>query len=140
MALVTITPANVRPDTTKGLGRGLAASAIIAGELISQDPTTFLWSKFDADAAAASASSLVLAIAMNSAPGANQPVEYQSDDGAQITAGGTLVAGTAYWASGTAGQYQDAAPDTGDNAVFVGVAKTAALLALCLRNFAVAAP
>ena len=139
MTIVAVTPANVRQDTTKGLVRGLSGAAILAGQLCYQDPTLLTWFPFDADAASAS-TFLTLGVAVNSAPAAAQPVSLQSEPGARVTIGGTLVAGTSYWASGTAGSIQDAAPDTADISVFVGVAATTAIITLALRNFAVAAP
>jgi len=138
MALVTVTAANVRKDTTKGTIRGLSSVAITAGQLCYQvDATANTWAPYDADATG-NLTQLVLAFALNSAPGASQPVELQNESGASYTVGGTLVAGTEYWASSTVGQIQDAAPTTGAAAVFCGVATSAALLTLAIKNFGVA--
>lgn len=139
MTVLTQVAANVRHDTTKATGRGIVSAAITAGMIIKRNTTLNTWSPFDADEASAE-TFLELAMAINSAPGVGQMVEFQQIDGAQVNPGAAVVVGTSYWLAGTAGGIQDAAPDTGDKAVFIGVAVTTALISLCLRNFAVSAP
>lgn len=138
MADITVTAANVRPDTTKGLVTGLAGGAITAGQLCYQDATLGTWLTFDADTGTPNVN-LVLGIAMNSAPAAAQPVSLQSAAGADVTIGGTVVSGTSYWASGTAGGISIGLPTTGQNATLVGLGISATKIRLLLNNFATTA-
>ena len=43
MADITVTAANVRPDTSKGLVQGTSGAAITAGQLCYKDPTLSTW-------------------------------------------------------------------------------------------------
>mgnify|MGYP001559470502 CR=1 FL=1 len=139
MADIIVTAANVRPDTTKPLVRGTAGEAITAGQLCALNASN-LWVKYDSNLVGVS-SLLVLAIAMNNAPSANQPIDLQSADGASVNLGATLVVGTIYAASETAGGIAPVADlVTGETVSIVGVATTSALITLAIRNFAVAVP
>jgi len=139
MTVLTQVPANVRPDTTKALEAGKVGEAVVAGNVIYRNTVTNRWWKYDADGTDA-ATQLELAIAMNSAPGAEQPIQFQRLDGSLINVGSAVEVGRSYWAAGTGGGIQDSYPDTGDNAVFIGVGKTTALIETQIRNFGVVAP
>lgn len=96
MANLTITPSSVAmvlgPLVTKTAG-----VAIAAGEAVYLDSTTSTMKLADADAVDTARAS---GIAVNSAA-AGQPVTYQA--AGTITIGATVVTGTAYYLSATAG-------------------------------------
>jgi hypothetical protein len=134
MTDISVTAANVRPDTTKNLIRGTSGEAITAGQLCYKDATLGTWFKWDDDAASA-ATQTELAIAMCSAPGAAQPIVLQNDPDSMVNLGATLVAGTTYVGSDTGGGIRPFADlSTGDIVAIVGIATTTALLKVNLKN------
>lgn len=137
MSDIVVTAANVLQDTSTETGTGFATSAIVAGQLIGKSAALGTWAPFDADAAAAAASPTELAIAISSAPGAGQPVNWQKIG--DITIGGTVVSGTMYSASVTAGGILIGLPATTTNFVMVGVGISTTKIRLNLKNFAIAA-
>lgn len=103
MVALAITAAQVLPDTAYPTRTGTSAVAIAAGQAVYLDPATNtvkLWT-----ATGAIATSIAPGIAINSAPGAGQPIVWQEAAGAEVTVGAAAapVAGTAYVGGATAG-------------------------------------
>lgn len=97
MTDITITANNVDAGTDGKIGVGIAGAVITAGQLIYLDKTTNTYLLADADAIA---SAKVAGVATAGAQ-IGQNVAFQEDG--TYTAGGTTVAGTAYYVSKTAG-------------------------------------
>lgn len=101
MADHTVTPANVQQGANAKLKYGTAGAAIIAGQAVYLDPTDNTYKLADHDSATAAVRD-VAGIAVNSAPGAGQPItvcEYDDD----FTPGFTIANGVGVYLSGTAG-------------------------------------
>ena len=124
MANLTITPASVA--TT--LGSQISATAgvsIAAGQAVYLDSTTNTLKLADANA---SLSAAAVGIAVNSGS-AGQPVTYQPTG--FITIGATVVTGTAYYLSATAGSIcLESDLVSGDYVTFLGIATSTTVIAL----------
>lgn len=117
MADLTITAGNVVPSSTASTLHGTAGAAITAGQAVYLDTTTNTYKLCDADVAA---SAVCAGIALNGAS-SGQPITILTDG--QITIGATVVRGTAYYVSLTAGGICPAADiSTGDYVSLIGIA------------------
>lgn len=127
MADVSITAANVVPQANAVLASGTAGVAITAGQEVALDTSILPVTVKLCDVNSASAWQRIPAgtAVNNAAPG--QPVVYQY--GGDIAIGGTLVAGTAYYASGTPGGIRPQADNTtGDYPALIGMAISTSVL------------
>jgi hypothetical protein len=133
MANLTITAANVAPGTGSKTKSGTAGAAITQGQPVYLDATTKTLFPADADVLASAA---VVGIALNAAS-TGQPVTYQTSG--QVTIGATVVTGTAYYASTTAGGVcleSDLA--SGDFATFLGFATSTTVITVDIKAAGVA--
>lgn len=129
MADITITSASVKAGGGVVVADGTAGTAISAGEAIYFDKTTGKMLLSDANASGAKTCA---GIALNSAAD-GQPVKYQKSG--PITVGGTLVAGTVYAVSATAGAIAPLSDiTTGDDVIILGVAKSTTVLQLDIQT------
>jgi hypothetical protein len=131
MADISITAANVIAGSNASTASGTAGVAITAGQVVALDNSTTPATVKLADVNSASAwQRTPVGIALNGAA-AGQPVVYQT--GGDITIGGTLVAGAAYFASGTAGGVRPQADNTtGDYPALLGLATSTSVLRIGL--------
>lgn len=141
MADLSVTPASVGPvsgtpnDTQ--FGEGTAGATILAGQTIYIDTANSNVIKL-ADANAASPAYVVAGVAMHGAS-AGQPIKYAK--AGKYTAGGTIVVGTVYVQSATAGGICPAADlASGHFTTVIGIGETAAYLRLVLATAGVAVP
>ena len=125
MADITITAANVIAGAGATKVDMTAGGTITAGQVVYKEAATGLAKLADCDSSTAEVR-IPFGIALNGAA-TNQPVEVLRSG--LITIGATIVAGTDYWLSGTAGGICPRADvATGDRAVLIGVATTTAIL------------
>lgn len=138
MANVAITPASFKLSTI-GLQNklpGISGAAFVAGDLLGQDPTSLKLAPFDND----SGDDVCVGFAACSCPGADQPCFYTPID-PDCTLGGTVVQGTIYVASSTAGLICPAADlGSADNVVYVGTGRASNHLEIYVRNSGQAVP
>lgn len=99
MADITLTPANVVAGSDSSAVTGVAGETIAAGKAVYLSSTTKKWMLADSNSATAEARKAT-GIALNGAS-LNQPIAVHK--AGDITIGGTLVAGTAYFLSDTPG-------------------------------------
>jgi hypothetical protein len=133
MAVLTITAANVAKGARTNTKSGTAGAAITQGQPVYVDATTSNVFPADADVLTSAA---VVGIALNAAS-TGQPVTYQTSG--PITIGATVVTGTAYYASTTAGGIcleSDLA--SGDFATFLGFATSSTVITLDIKASGVA--
>jgi hypothetical protein len=133
MAVLTITAANVAKGARTNTKSGTAGAAITQGQPVYIDAATDTLFPADADVLASAA---VVGIALNAAS-TGQPVTYQTSG--PITIGATVVTGTAYYASTTAGGIcleSDLA--SGDFATFLGFATSTTVITLDIKASGVA--
>lgn len=127
MADITITAANVVAGSNAARAQGNAGEAITAGQIVYLASASKKWMLADADSATAEARKAG-GIALNNAA-LNQPLAVAT--GGDVTVGGTLTAGSAYYVSGTPGGLCPAADlASGDYPCLVGMAKSATVLAI----------
>lgn len=130
MADLTITAANVAG--TVG-GTGTAGATITAGDVVALSGGSLVLADADAGADETSVLRKPVGIALNDAA-SGQPVAY-AKPGAIITCGATVVAGTAYYLSATAGGICPVADvTTGMTPVVVGIATSTTQLKLSMLN------
>lgn len=134
MSDVSITVANVQSGAGAIIEDGVAGAAIAQGQVVYRDADG---SYKLADCNGASATIRTpRGIALNAAS-ANQPVRIQTKG--EITIGGTLSAGAAYYLSGTPGGIRPAADNTtGDYPSLIGIAKSTTNLLLSIAASGVA--
>ena len=108
MADISITSANVVPASNAQLANGTSGVAITAGQVVALDTTTGTIKLVDVNSATAW-QRIPIGVAVNSAA-AGQPITYQT--GGDITVGGAITAGAAYFASGTPGGLRPQADNT----------------------------
>lgn len=126
MADITVTAANVAAGSGARYRTVTAGATITAGQSVYRDPTTNTYKLADADASQTTAR--VVGVALDSAS-SGQPLTIQI--GGKYTAGGTVVVGTVYVQSGTAGGICPAADlASGDYATVIGVGVTSTLIKL----------
>lgn len=99
MTDITITPASVLAGAGATTAIGKAASAITAGQVVYQDPTTGFYAPALNNSGTAAVRSPA-GVALNGA-GAGQPVQVLQSG--PVTIGGALTAGVAYYLSANAG-------------------------------------
>lgn len=125
MADVTVTPANVVLVSGARISGRVSGSAVVAGQAVRIDAATGRLVPAQSDSAT---NANAVGIALNSAPGANQPVDYAADT-AVINSGGTLVVGHTYYVGTTAGVIKPAGDIAGTEfATCLGIAVTTANL------------
>ena len=123
MANLTITAANVKATATTVFKTGIAAAAITAGQSVYVDGTTGKIGLADADVAGAN---IAAGVALCNAA-QDQIVSYAV--GGQVNMGATLVKGTTYVVSATAGAVAPQADLTTGAAIgILGVAADATYL------------
>lgn len=127
MADLTVTAASVVKGSNSQNVTGVAGETITAGQVVYKDATTLKWLKADNDSATAAAKTAG-GIALNGAS-LNQPLVVHT--AGDITIGATLVAGSPYYLSSTAGGIMPAADlGTGDYVCLIGLAKSTTVLAV----------
>ncbi len=126
MTDVVITAGNVVAGSGAVINRsGVAGEAITAGQPIYLDTTTKKYFKADCNSATAIARHAA-GIALNAAS-LNQPIDFIKSG--PLTVGGTLVAGSPYYLSSTAGGIKPAADlATGDYICLLGLAASTTVL------------
>lgn len=131
MANLTVTAANVQPTTSTITKTGIAGAAITAGQSVYLDATTKTIKLADADASVAAAAGV--GIALNNAA-SGQPVTYAVSG--PINMGATLVKGTTYVVSATAGGVAPQSDlSTGATICLLGTALDATYLDVNIRNY-----
>lgn len=129
MADVTITPANVVAGTNAVRDIGTAGETITAGKAVYFDAATSRWKLSDNNG---TGTRQVHGVALNGAS-LNQPISIAKSG--DVTIGATLVAGTAYYLSATAGGICPAADlATGMDAILIGLAKSTTVLAIAVQD------
>lgn len=129
MADIAITATSVVGSGSATRETGSAGEAITAGQAVYLDSATNKYKLSDANATGAKT---VRGIALNGAA-LNQPVVVQKDG--PITIGATLVAGTTYCLSATAGGICPQADlTTGDDVVVIGVAASTSVLNINIQT------
>lgn len=134
MADLTITAANVAKGANASpVSSFLAGATITAGQAVYLDTTTNTIKLADADTLAASNA---FGVALNSAS-SGQPISIQRSG--NITIGATVITGTAYYVSTTAGGIcLESDLSTGDFPTFLGFATSTTVIALDPRTCGVA--
>ncbi|WEX76893.1 hypothetical protein PYH37_005244 [Sinorhizobium numidicum] len=129
MADLSINSALVVGGTNSTRDTGTAGETITAGQAIFLNSTTNKWMKSDNNG---TGTRTVHGLALNGAS-LDQPVSMlKSGD---ITIGATLVAGTDYWLSATAGGICPRADvTTGMDAIQIGIAKSTTVLAVDIQD------
>lgn len=130
MADLSITAANVVAGSNSSQEQGIAGETITAGQALYKSSTTGKWMKADNNSATAEAK-VPVGIALHGAS-LNQPIRVHK--GGDITIGATVTAGTAYYLSDTAGGICPLADvASGEDAVLLGLAKSATVLAVAIQ-------
>jgi hypothetical protein len=131
MADLVITAANVVKGSNAITEVGTAGEAITAGQAVYKAAATGKYLLADNDSATAAAKA-PRGIALNGASD-NQPLVIQRSG--DVTIGAALTPGTAYYLSATPGGICPLADVlAGDDVVLLGLAKTAAVLALDIHT------
>ncbi len=135
MADISITAANVVAGSNASVVQGTAGETIAAGQFVYKATATQKWMLADNDSATAEVR-LPLGVALNGAA-LNQPVVVQKSG--DVTIGGALTAGVAYYLSATPGGICPVADiASGDYSVLLGLAKSATVLAIDIQASGVA--
>ncbi len=130
MADITLTPANVVAGANSTSTTGTAGETIAAGKAVYLSSTTKKWMLADSNSATAEARQ-AKGFALNGAS-LNQPVSVHKDG--DLTIGGTLVAGTAYYLSDTPGGICPVADvGAGEYVCLLGLAKSTSVLAVDIQ-------
>lgn len=130
MADISITAANVVAGSNAAIEHGTAGATITAGQMVYKDASDGRYKLADCDSATADAKS-PRGVALNGASN-GQPLSIQRSG--DITIGGTLTPGTAYYLSPVAGGICPLADvASGDSVVLLGLAESAAVLALDIQ-------
>jgi hypothetical protein len=130
MAALTITAASVVAGSNAIVENGTAGDTITAGQVVYLDTATGRYELADCNSATLAVRQ-ARGIALNGAAD-GQPLRIlKSGD---ITIGATMTVGAAYYLSGTAGAIIPVADlATSDYVVFLGIAKTAAILGVDIQ-------
>lgn len=135
MTDISITPANVLAGSAAQTENGSAGEAITQGKTVYKSSTTNLYMLADSNSATAEARTPT-GIALNSAA-AGQPLTIQK--AGDITIGGTMTAGVAYYQSDTPGGICPVADvGSGEYSCIVGIAKSATVLSIGIKASGVA--
>lgn len=130
MADLSITAANVIAGADASIERGTAGETITAGQVVYKSSTTNKYMKADSNSATAEAKT-ARGIALNGASN-GQPLAIQK--AGPVTIGATLVAGSAYYLSETAGGIQPAADlASGEDVCLLGLADSTTVLNLDIQ-------
>lgn len=130
MTDIVITVANVAGGTNAKREQGTAGATITAGQAVYFDATTGKYLLADSNSATAAARQ-ALGIALHGAL-AGQPLAIQKSG--DITIGGTLVAGVAYYLSDTPGGICPVADvGAGEYVCLLGLAKSTTVLAIDIQ-------
>ena len=125
MADITVTPASVVAGADSTTTSGTAGVTITAGQAVYLDTTTGKWALADADSATV-AQRRAAGIALNGAA-LNQPIKVLTSG--DVTIGATVIAGVAYYLSGTAGGICPVADiGTGEYVNLIGIATSATVI------------
>ena len=134
MADISITAANVVPGSDAVRESGTAGATITAGQLVYLDTSDMKLKLADSNGAAALR--VPNGIALNGAAN-GQPLVIQK--GGDITIGGTMTAGVAYYLSDTPGGICPVADlGSGEYPCIIGIAKSASVLAVSIQPSGVA--
>ena len=137
MADITVTPASVVPAAACLQRSGIAGEAILAGQSIALSSVDGKYYKADNNGAAAI--QRCDGVALNSAPGAGQPVNFITQGG--FNPGATVVVGTIYVVSTTPGGICPAADlASGSKVCIIGVGTTASNIDTLLHNSGASVP
>ena len=129
MTDLVITAANVVKGANARVDHGTAGEAVTAGQAVFLDAATDKYMLTDVDGEGTTGCK---GIALHAAS-ANQPLAVQQ--AGDITIGATLTPGTAYFASDTAGGIMPNADlEAGMTVTFLGIATSASILALSIRE------
>lgn len=125
MVDIVITAANVVAGSNAQKETGVAGATITAGQCVYRDEATMKYQLADANSATAAARQ-VRGIALHGAA-ANQPLTIQT--AGDITIGGTLTAGVAYYLSDTPGGIAPVADiGSGEYVCLLGLAESTTVL------------
>lgn len=130
MTDIAITAANVVKGSNATIEQGTAGATITAGQVVYKAAATGRYGLADCDSATAEVK-VPRGIALNGASNGQPLAIIRSGD---VTIGGTLTPGTAYYLSPVAGgvaPLADVAP--GDTVVLLGLATSASVLALDIQ-------
>lgn len=130
MTDLVVTAANVIAGSDANIENGRAGATITAGQVVYKEASSGKFKQTDTNSGTAEAK-VAYGIALNGASD-GQPLAVQKSG--LITIGATLTAGTAYYASETAGGIQSAADVATEDVVFLGIATTTAILKLQILN------
>jgi hypothetical protein len=130
MADIVITPANVIAGSDVVKETGIAGATILAGQVVYKEAATGQFKLTDTDSATLEVKS-GYGIALHASL-AGQPLTVATSG--TVTIGGTLVAGTAYYASNTPGGICAAADLATEHVVFLGLSTTTAILNIRIIN------
>jgi hypothetical protein len=134
MADISITAANVVAASDAVRESGTAGATVTAGQPVYLDPSDMKYKLADSNGAAALR--VPSGIALNGAAN-NQPLVIQK--GGDITIGGTLTPGVAYYLSDTPGGICPVADlGTGEYPCILGIAKSATVLSVNIQPSGVA--
>ena len=135
MANVNITAANVLAGTNSTRKHGTAGETITAGHVLYLEDSSNKWKLADNNSATAAVRT-AQAIALNNASD-GQPITVLT--GGDITIGGTLVAGVAYYLSDTPGHICPVADlGAGEYSCLLGMATSASVLSVAIKYSGVA--
>lgn len=130
MTDISITAANVVPGDNAITEHGTAGETIAQGKAVYKSSTTKKWMLADSNSATAEVRKAT-GIALNGAS-ASQPITVQKSG--DITLGGTLTAGVAYYLSDTPGGVCPVADvGSGEYVCLLGVAKSVTVLAIDIQ-------
>lgn len=137
MTDISITAANVVAGSNSRQVQGSAGETIAAGKVVYKADATKKWMLADSNAVTAEArGSTDIGIALNTAS-LNQPLIVHT--GGDLTAGGTLTAGVAYYLSDTPGGLCPVADvGTGEYVCQIGLATSSSVLAVAPKYTGVA--
>lgn len=124
MTDLTITPANVIAGSNSQKEQGTAGATITAGQVVYKAAATGKYGLADSNSGTAEVK-VARGIALHGASD-GQPLTILT--AGDITIGATVVAGTAYYLSETPGGIQPVADLGTEDVVFLGIAKTTAIL------------
>lgn len=135
MTDVSITAANVVAGENASVERGTAGATITAGQVVYLDSADRRYKLADSNSATAAARA-PRGIALNGAA-SGQPIAVQT--AGDLTIGGTLTAGVAYYLSDSPGGVCPVADiGSGEYSVLLGMAKSASVLAVNIQASGVA--
>jgi hypothetical protein len=131
MVDISITPNNVLAGSNAQVDRsGVAGETIAAGKAVYKSLTTGKWMLADSNSVTVEARQ-ALGVALNGAA-LDQPLAVQK--GGDIAIGGTLVAGSAYYVSDTAGGICPVADvGAGEAVCQLGLAKSTSVLGIAIQ-------